>query len=111
MYVPSLATLQSLLENETVMSEVDSELSVTYVGCIQSTHDHNTFIQTLSLQIKRSHQSRDPDVLSDYCDGSAFKSHPLFSLSTQHLQIFFYYDDIEVCNPLGSKRKIHKLGR
>ena len=34
MYVPLLATLQSLLENETVMSEVDSELSVTYVGCI-----------------------------------------------------------------------------
>lgn len=27
------------------------------------------------------------------------------------LQIIFYYDDAEICNPLGSKRLIHKIGR
>ena len=26
------------------------------------------------------------------------------------LQIMLYYDDLEACNPLGSKAKIHKLG-
>ena len=26
------------------------------------------------------------------------------------LQLTLYYDDLEVCNPLGSKAKIHKLG-
>lgn len=27
------------------------------------------------------------------------------------LQINIYYDDAEVCNPLGSKSKVHKLGK
>ena len=26
------------------------------------------------------------------------------------LQLTLYYDDLEVCNPFGSKAKIHKLG-
>ncbi len=39
-----------------------------------------------------------------------FRSHPLFSVHCDGLQLFLYYDDVEVCNPLGSKRKIHKLG-
>ncbi len=87
-YVPILETLQRLLQNETVVSYV--------LPC------------TPYFQIKRSHQSEDPD-LGDLCDGEAFKRHPLFSVRTHSLQILFYYDDIEVCNPLGSK-KIHKLG-
>lgn len=51
------------------------------------------------------------DTLEDFCDGKVFKSHPLFSSDKQALQIHFYYDDVEVCNPLGSKAKIHKLGK
>ena len=27
-----------------------------------------------------------------------------------NFQIFLYHDDVEVCNPIGSKRVIHKLG-
>ena len=53
----------------------------------------------------------DSDTLEDYCDGQVFKSHPLFSIHKNALQIYFYYDDLEVCNPLGSKAKIHKLGK
>ena len=34
-----------------------------------------------------------------------------FSSHREALQIHFYYDDVEVCNPLGSKAKIHKLGK
>ena len=29
--------------------------------------------------------------------------------TSSSLQIFLYYNDLEVCNPLGSKAKIHKL--
>ncbi len=50
------------------------------------------------------------DTLIDYCDGDTFKSHPLYSVHKNGLQIHFYYDDLEVCNPLGSKAKIHKIG-
>ena len=48
--------------------------------------------------------------LEDYSDGDVHSSHPLFSVEKKALQLFLYYDEVEVCNPLGSKRKIHKLG-
>ena len=48
--------------------------------------------------------------LSDCCDGSKYKSHPLFYVIPQALQICLYYDELEVCNPLGSKRTKHKIG-
>ena len=43
-------------------------------------------------------------------DGIAFAAHPLFSLHSNALQVLFYYDELEVVNPLGSKTKLHKLG-
>jgi len=50
-------------------------------------------------------------LLEDYCDGEAFATHPLFSVHSRALQIFLYYDEVEVCNPLESKVKIHKIGQ
>ena len=50
-------------------------------------------------------------MLRDYCDGTEYAKHPLTSLDPQFLQLFLYYDDLEVCNPIGSKRIIHKLGK
>jgi len=49
-------------------------------------------------------------MLFDYCDGKGFNDHPLFSLHNDAFQIFLYYDEVEICNALGSKAKIHKLG-
>ena len=48
-------------------------------------------------------------VYRDFCDGSHYKDHPLFS-KTNALQIQIFYDDFEVANPLGSKHGIHKIG-
>ena len=50
------------------------------------------------------------EVLGDYCDGSLFQTHPLFSVEPHALQIMLYFDELEVCNPLGSSAKVHKLG-
>lgn len=61
------------------------------------------------FQVKNAHRSPDKDVLKDFSDGSYFKEHELFSIHTNALQIFLYYDEVEICNPLGSKAKIHKL--
>lgn len=49
--------------------------------------------------------------MGDYCDGELFLNHPLFQEDPSALQIRLYYDDLEVCNALGSKTKKHKLGR
>ena len=48
--------------------------------------------------------------MRDICDGSLFAEHPLFSTDPCALQIILYYDEIDVCNPIGSRSTIHKLG-
>ena len=60
-------------------------------------------------QIKNGHVSKS-NLIKDYCDGENCKRHPLFSVGANGLQLLIYYDNLEICNPLGSKRKIHKLG-
>ena len=50
------------------------------------------------------------DKYDDFCDGSYFKNHPLFSSSKFALQIQLYYDEFECANSLGSKKGIHKVG-
>lgn len=44
------------------------------------------------------------------CDGSVYKTHPLFSQDNSAIQIIAYFDEVELCNPLGSSTKKHKLG-
>ena len=59
--------------------------------------------------MSKGHDLNDRFV-SDYCDGTVYKSHPLCSSDSLTLEIFAYYDDVEVCNPLGSRAKKHMLG-
>lgn len=47
----------------------------------------------------------------NYCDGTAYKSHALFQSKPNAFQIILHYDELELCNPLGAKASIHKLGR
>lgn len=47
----------------------------------------------------------------DYCDGSFIKNHEMFQQNDEILQLVFYFDELEVANPLGSKRGKHKLGK
>lgn len=44
--------------------------------------------------------------MEDFCDGKRFKSHPVFSNDPYALQII---DELELCNPLGTHVKKHKL--
>ena len=61
-------------------------------------------------KVLNSHKALD-GMLADFCDGEQFKSSPLFKDDPCALQIQLYYDELEVCNPLGSKAKKHKLGK
>ena len=47
--------------------------------------------------------------LHDFCDGQAYKEHPLFSVDNHTLQLIVYTDEVETANPLGSYRGHHKL--
>ena len=61
------------------------------------------------FQVLQNHQRSD-FLLGNYCDGTVYKSHPLFSQYSPVIQLILYYDDVEICNPLGSRAKKHKLG-
>jgi len=53
---------------------------------------------------------RDDDIAEDFCDSLHAKCHPLFGRNKTALQLLLFYDDLEVCNPIGSSRKKHKIG-
>lgn len=53
---------------------------------------------------------RQTSHFEDFCDGSYFHNHPLFSKYPNALQIQVYFDEFETANPLGSKRGVHKVG-
>ena len=52
---------------------------------------------------------RNDEVIEDFCDGERFQNHPLFSNDPHALQIIGYVDELELCNPLGTHTKRHKL--
>ena len=47
--------------------------------------------------------------MEDVCDGELYQSHPLFSVDPLALHIIMFYDKLELCNPLGTHVKKHKL--
>lgn len=49
-------------------------------------------------------------VLCDVCDGSFVQSHVMFKEDPETILLSMYYDELEIVNPLGSKRGKHKLG-
>ena len=63
------------------------------------------------MQVNGGHQETCEGILKDYCDAKNFKKHPLFSISPTSLQLILYYDDLELCNPLGSRHKKYKIGK
>ena len=38
-------------------------------------------------------------------------SHVLFLQNPQAIQLVIYFDELEVCNPLGAQSGVHKLGQ
>ena len=80
-YIPLLSSLKSLLSDVSIPDEVEQ--------CSARVHTDG--------------------IIEDVCDGKAFKAHPMFSGDPYALQIIAFYDELELCNPLGTHVKKHKL--
>ena len=78
-YIPILKSIKALLGQEDILAEV-----------------------------LNPHTSQD-EFMSDYCDGSNFKSHPLFGSDARNLQIQLYCDDFQGSNPLGNRIRKCKI--
>jgi len=62
--------------------------------------------EVLKYVLNPAEQSTD-GFLKDVCDGSFYKTHPLFSSDRQAIVLVLYFDDVTTSNVLGSK--IHKF--
>uniref|UniRef100_A0A1X7VAW7 Uncharacterized protein n=1 Tax=Amphimedon queenslandica TaxID=400682 RepID=A0A1X7VAW7_AMPQE len=96
--------------HEKKINEVFNSPPLPFCGLETKYLRHRYFVKTLKLQVLRGHQRCD-GLLSDFCDAAYYASHPLYSVDKSALQIISYYDDVEICNPLGSRTKKHKLVR
>lgn len=83
-YVPILETLQRLFKDKSVSQE---------------------YVRTNEDQNEKSSDC----CLSDITDGLALKNNELFINNPNSLRIILYADAFELCNPLGSSKKKHKL--
>ena len=80
MYVPVLKTLKSLLH-------------------------HNDILGYVFDKVKNKASS----IISDFADGTAYKSNLLFSQNCPTIQINLYIDDFQIVAPIGNKTRKHKL--
>ena len=47
-------------------------------------------------------------VLCDICDGSIFQNDDYFKEHPDALVVILHHDELDICNPLGSKAGTHK---
>lgn len=83
-YIPLLETIKCLFKDESVYQEY-------------------------TLTSKYEEQTHNDCYFRDITDGLAFKSNALFESYPNSLRLILYQDAFEVCNPLGSSRKKHKI--
>lgn len=79
-YVPVLEVLKLILNNKKITKLIDNE----------------------------AHSM--PGFLRGYQDGQQYSQLGIFKEYPHAIRLQLFYDDVEVCNPIGSKAGIHKLG-
>ena len=61
----------------------------------------------LNMVLNGPQLARNGIVLSDFTDGSLFRSNELFGNNDTALKILLYFDDVNLCNPLTNE--VHKI--
>lgn len=89
------------------------------VKTIRETFEYIPIIDTLETIIKNKNlrdvienevENDNPHLYESFRDSTSFKNSPFFQAYPNAIRINFYYDDIELCNPIGSRSTFHKLG-
>ena len=55
------------------------------------------------------YQEETPGQFRSFLDGQYFKENHLLGEQEASISIGLYIDDLDICNPLGTSRKIHKI--
>lgn len=70
-----------------------------------------TALPKLKEHYKALDITEDSKLLQDVCDGQLFRNKNVFNNGRREKSVALqlYFDEFEVCNPIGSKRGVHKL--
>lgn len=79
-------------------------IHVPILEMIQKMFQHTDILNRI-METNISHQG----LYTSHKDGSYFQENELLSSSELSLPLILYIDDLEIANPLGTSRKIHKL--
>ena len=67
------------------------------------------FDKSLAIEFNSATGITDPDVMSDFTDGSVFRDSTFFKPNPEALKLILYQDSFEVFNPIESAVQKHKL--
>ncbi|GBM75168.1 hypothetical protein AVEN_161152-1, partial [Araneus ventricosus] len=70
----------------------------------------SNLLQNISIRQMINVKHTSNTILKYFNDGLLYKNCNYFAEKPNALQFILYYDELEVCNPLGSKAGIQKLG-
>lgn len=86
----------------------EKDESFVYIPLLESLRQFlsNRRIRTLIL---RKPTLSEPGVYYDICDGAIYRNDNYFKEHPDALMVILDHDEVEVCNPLGSKRTKHKV--
>lgn len=109
-YIPLIETLQCLIGNTSIYEQVCIHMHAYILYRFISMLQTRINLHTLTcIKVMDGHAQRD-GTLRDFCDGSKYQKCSLFSSDKTAFQLILYYDELELCNPLGAHRKKHKIG-
>ena len=89
-YVTITDTISNLFKNKSVQEEYQNTCYPNYIGCT-------------------GYSDVTGKVFSDITDGMVFKKNILYRNEPNSLRLVLYKDAFEICNPLGSSKKKHKI--
>jgi hypothetical protein len=61
------------------------------------------------LAVIASPSTSQSDILHDIKDGTTYQNNSYFKENPEALGIMLYSDELEICNPLGAAKGVHKL--
>jgi hypothetical protein len=82
--------------------------TIGYILPMKDTLEQTLRVPIFQENIFRPHISPE-DLAINFRDGNQIHHHPILGANISALQIILYVDDLEICNPVGSSKKIHKL--
>ena len=87
---------------------VEKEETFVYIPLIKSLEQLLSNKRIRSLILRPPYQTK-TGLFYDICDGTVYKNDLYFQQNPCALMLILYHDEVEVCNPLGSKSTKHKL--